>query len=115
MSTLVPRVAPLVLVVGLGTLLSACGNNNPFVPTSSIAVTGAVPVAGQTSQLDAKATLANGTIQDVTATATWTSSNTAIATVTTGGLLKILAPGSAIITATYQGVSGMLYVAYGSP
>jgi hypothetical protein len=114
MSTPVRRVAARVLVVGLGALLSGCSNGNPFVPTSSILVSGKAPIAGQTSQLDAQATLSNGTIRDVTTTATWASSNTDIATVTSGGLLKILAPGSAIITATYEGVIGSLYVAYGS-
>jgi hypothetical protein len=86
-------------------LISASACSNP-----TIAVTGTVPSIGQTSQLDAKATLSNGTSQDVTATATWASSNTAIATVTTGGLLKVLALGTAQVTATYQGASGQFPV-----
>jgi hypothetical protein len=65
-----------------------------------------VPVVGQLSPLSAKAVLSNGTSQDVTAQATWSSSNNSVATVSTGGLLKVLQLGTATITATYQGVSG---------
>jgi trimeric autotransporter adhesin len=101
------RRACLVLLV----ISAAACHSSPTAPsTSSIAVTGTVPSVGQTSQLDAKATLSNGTSQDVTAQATWSSSNTAIATVTAGGLLKVLALGGAQVTATYQGVSGNLAV-----
>jgi hypothetical protein len=62
---------------------------------SSVTVTGTVPAVGQMSQLAAKATLSNGTSQDVTTQATWSSSNTAVATVTAGGLLKVLQLGGA--------------------
>jgi uncharacterized protein YjdB len=93
-------------------LISASACHSPTTPTttSSIAITGTVPAIGQTSQLTAKATLSNGTSQDVTAQATWLSSNTAVATVTTGGLLKALSLGGAQITATYQNMSGQFSV-----
>ena len=39
-------------------------------------------------------------------TATWSSSNTAVATVNTTGLVTAVAPGSANITATVDGISG---------
>jgi hypothetical protein len=93
-------------------LISGSGcHSNPVAPSSSsITVTGTVPSVGQTSQLDAKATLTNGTSQDVTTLATWSSSNTAVASVTAGGLLQVLSAGSAQITATYQGVSGQFSV-----
>jgi hypothetical protein len=107
------RVAAAVVPLVLGVLFSEC-SSSPAAPTtpttSSIAITGTVPAVGQTSQLDAKATLSNGTSQDVTTTATWSSSNTAVATITTGGLLKVLQVGGAQITATYQGASGQFSV-----
>jgi hypothetical protein len=94
---------------------SAC-HSSPTAPTAdSIAVTGAVPSVGQTTQLTAKVTLSNGTRQDVTAQATWSSSNTTVVTVTTGGLLKVLKPGTADITATYQGRSGKFSVSVVAP
>ena len=98
------------ILVIVGALLSACHSPTTPTTTSSIAVTGTVPAVGQTSQLLAKATLSNGTSQDVTTQATWSSSNTAIATVSTGGLLKVLQLGGAQITATYQGASGQFPV-----
>ena len=58
----------------------------------------------------ATATLSNGTSQDVTAQAAWSSSNTAVATVTTTGLLRVLQVGVATITATYQNRSALLLV-----
>src|SRR5579862_1378198 len=76
-------VAAVLLLLAAGPLLFLSSCSSSTAPsTSSLAVTGTVPPVGQTSQLSAKATLANGTIQDVTATATWSSSNTAVATVT---------------------------------
>lgn len=89
---------------------AAC-HGSPTAPTlESIWVRGTVPGVGQTSQLMAEATLSNGTSHDVTAQATWSSSNTAVATVTTGGLLEVLQPGTADITAMYQGRSGRFTV-----
>jgi len=109
MGTYVRPVAPMFLLAALGAMFSACSHSSPTAPsTSSITVTGTVPVVGQTSQLTAKATLSNGTIQDVTALSTWSSSNPAVATVTSGGLLRVTQLGAADITATYQGMSGKL-------
>ena len=98
---------------------SACGGS-PAAPSTSaspaaavapsIAVSGAVPLVGQTSQLSAKATFANGVTQDVTAQATWTSSDTTVATVTSTGLLKASQYGTAQITAAYQGATGQFSV-----
>jgi hypothetical protein len=45
--------------------------------------------------------------------ATWSSSNSAVATVTTGGLLTVLQLGTAVITATYQSVSGRFSLSLG--
>jgi hypothetical protein len=56
------------------------------------------------------ATLSNGTTQNVTTSATWQSSNTGVATVTSGGLVTGVNFGQASISATYQGVSGPVTV-----
>jgi len=111
MGTHVRTVAAVVLLTALGAAFSACSNSPTAPSTSSISVTGTIPAVGQTSELTAKATLSNGTTQDVTTQAMWSSSNTIVATVTSGGLLKVLQPlGCAEITATYQGMSGKLSV-----
>ena len=104
----VRTVTAVVFVVALDALLSAC--SSPTRPTTtSVVVTGTVPAVGETSQLTARI-ISNGTTQDVTTQATWSSSNTAIATVSATGLLKVLQLGGATITATYQSVSGTLSV-----
>ncbi len=51
-------------------------------------------------------TLHDGTTQDVTAAAKWSSSQTAVATIDKSGLLKTLAQGTTTITATYLTLSG---------
>ena len=107
----------IILAVVVGALLSACYSSpttptTPTTPTapapSSLAVTGAIPAVGQTSQLTATLKLSDGTTRDVTGLATWQSSNAAVATVSTSGLLRVLQLGAADITATYQTVSGKL-------
>jgi hypothetical protein len=108
MGTHVRSVVAVVWIIALSLLFSACGNSPTAPTTSSITVTGTVPVLGQTSQLAANATLSNGTSQDVTTQAMWSSSDTRVATVTSAGLLKVLTLGCADISATYQGMSGKL-------
>jgi hypothetical protein len=107
------RAVAAVVLLTVGALLSACSSNPAAPTTSTITIAGAVPPVGQTSQLTATATLSNGTSQNVTTQATWSSSNPAVATITAGGLLTVvsLAFGSATITAIYQSQSGILTVA----
>lgn len=68
----------------------------------SIAVTPAAPsvAAGLTQQFTATGTYTSGPPQDLTATATWASTNTAVATIATGGLATTLTQGTTTITAT---------------
>lgn len=62
--------------------------------------------AGKTQQFTATGTYNNGTTQNLTNSATWTSSATSVATVGSGGLATGVAPGSATITATSGTISG---------
>src|SRR5262249_29998975 len=75
---------------------------------SSIAVTGIAPLsrAGQTIQLTATAAMSDGSTQNVTATASWQSSNAAVANVSTSGIVTAATSGAVTITATFQGASG---------
>jgi len=104
----------------------ACGGSSspspttptPSTPTtSSIAVTGTASLAAiaQTSQLTATATLSNGTTQDVTALASWSSSNPAVATVSATGLVKATGLGTTTISAPYQGKTGTLLISVSNP
>lgn len=66
-------------------------------------------------QLAATASLSDGTTRDVTGSAVWQSSNTAVATVTSSGMLSGIVVGSADVQATYQGVSGVVHISVVSP
>ncbi len=56
--------------------------------------------------LIATATLSDGTTQDITSNATWSSSNSGVASVDAVGDVSAIAAGSATITATFGGASG---------
>ena len=63
-----------------------------------------------TAQLTASATFADGSAEIVTNVATWESSDTTKATVSSTGLVTWVATGTATITATYLGTSGSVVV-----
>jgi len=48
----------------------------------------------------------DGSSADITAQALWSSADTAVATITTGGIAKTLTPGTVALTATLAGISG---------
>jgi uncharacterized protein YjdB len=84
---------------------------------TSVAVTSASTpdvAVGATLQLTATATYSDSSTQDVTSLATWSSSNTNFATVSSVGLVTGVAAGSPIITATFSGKSGTLTVTVNS-
>jgi hypothetical protein len=61
---------------------------------------------GSSQQFSALGTYSDGSTQDLTTTATWSSSDTSIFTVGANGLAVGVGPGSATIVATSSGVSG---------
>jgi uncharacterized protein YjdB len=81
------------------------------VTSITISSTNSSPkVAEATSvQLTATGTFADGTTQNLTSVATWTSSNPAIATVSrNGGVVTGVAPGTVNVTAAFNGIGGSL-------
>jgi len=102
------------VAVALAALVAGCNGDSPTAPgggsnltVQSLRLQGDLMVSeGSTSQLSAIATMSNGTTQNVTNQATWTSSNALIATVSATGLLTGVGSGTADITATYRGQSG---------
>ena len=101
------KVLPIALVaIGLCVLASACGTATSPSTVSTVSVTGAAPAVGSSSQYSAVANMSNGTTENVTTTAVWTSSNTDIATVSAGGLVTAVAEGTVSINATFENVTG---------
>jgi hypothetical protein len=74
-------------------------------PPSVRIITTVTPVS-VTFRLAATATLSQGSPGDVTTQATWSSSNTAVATVTANGTVTVVASGVATITGSEDGFSG---------
>ncbi len=97
---------------------TVCGSTNltviPWPPPpvlTSITVTPVNPsnYVGQTQQFTAMGTYTyNGSTftEDMTSFATWSSTNTVVATIAAGGLATSVSAGATTITATYGGVSG---------
>lgn len=120
-----------VLALGLAAATVACSGgskSSPTTPTptvvtpappsvSSVAVSGPAmfTVAGGTAQFTAVATLSNGTTEDRTTSAIWTSQNTVVATVTAGGVVTALADGDTGILATIGEVRGTREIAVRLP
>jgi hypothetical protein len=96
------------------------GSTTPI--PNSLAVTApsvTLTSAGQTVQLSVIATMSNGTTQDVTAATAGTqyrTSNPALATVSTDGLVTAVQAGTVLVQATNEGTQGMLllHVVFGA-
>jgi len=103
---------PLVLLLGLVLCVSGCASSSTFTsPTPSvppppqaflaslrISLASASPVIGQGDQITVTGTDQNGKAIQVTVALTYASSNTAVAAVSSSGLIQALAAGSATIT-----------------
>ena len=65
---------------------------------------------GSTSQATARLEQSSTSSTTVTEAAVWTSSNPDVATISRGGLITPVAPGTTLVTATYDQYSGWLAV-----
>lgn len=74
----------------------------------SIAVTPAAPsiALGSQQQFAATGTYSNGSTQNLTSSAMWSSSATKVATIASGGLAASVAVGTSTINATYGSITG---------
>ena len=94
-------------------VLPIAGCTNSLVDSLAVTPTSQSLSVGQTVQLTATGTTGHGsnhpsTTQNVTATATWTSSNAAVASVNSTGLATALTAGTTTITATMNGFTGTI-------
>jgi RHS repeat-associated protein len=65
---------------------------------------------GTQQQFNAIATLLDNSTRDVTSSATWSSANPGVATVSATGVVTAVTTGSADITATFSGLTGIAHV-----
>jgi trimeric autotransporter adhesin len=80
--------------------------NNPVASVIAVSPSSASISGGSTQQFTASATYTDGSVANVTNTATWSSSNTGIATVNASGLATGVSAGTATITAISGAVHG---------
>ncbi len=99
-----------VLASGMGACGGKSGGGSPTTPTptvTSVTVSGTGSLkVGETSQMSATAHYSNSTQQSCSASATWQSSNTSVASVSSGGMITALAAGETDIRATFQSTTG---------
>lgn len=99
------------LIVAAVALAYCSDNKTPVTPIGPTPAAPALRITGntqgldvnQTSQLAAVASSTDGTSRDVSAEATWRSSNPAVATVSARGLLTVVGLGRTGVSALYQG------------
>ncbi|HTK28152.1 MAG TPA: carboxypeptidase regulatory-like domain-containing protein [Vicinamibacterales bacterium] len=82
----------------------------PVVTGVAVTGAGATATVGQSAALTATAAYSDSTSQNVTAQATWASSNTAVATVSATGSASFVGAGEVDLRATFGGVNGALHV-----
>ncbi len=97
-----------VITANAGTVSATASLDVTAAVLTSVLVTPAAPSSGigGTVQFNATGAYSDGATQDLTTTATWTSSSAVIATINAGGLATAVSAGPATITATFDGVSG---------
>src|SRR5262245_54168140 len=78
----------------------------PVTPTlQSLALSGTRPMVGTTSQFSLAATYSDGQVRDVTAEATWQSSDPGVATIQTPGSVQGAKLGYVEVSASYHGLT----------
>jgi Bacterial Ig-like domain (group 2) len=103
-----------VILLSLAMLtVSSCGNssNKTGTPTAAVKSLSVSPgsatiLMGKQQQFSATATYSDGSTTSAPVGITWTSSNTAVATVDSSGLVKGVAPGNVTISAAVGSVNG---------
>jgi 6-phosphogluconolactonase (cycloisomerase 2 family) len=99
------RFAFVFFAIFVGVVFSGCsgGSSTPVLTALTVTPGTASILAGNQQQFLATALFADGTTQDQTASVTWSSSNSAVATIVAGGLATGVTAGTANITASLPG------------
>jgi uncharacterized protein YjdB len=88
---------------------------SPAVVSITIAPNQASLPLGESQQLTATGNFSDGSTQDLTQSATWSSSASPVAAVTSQGNVTGVGLGSAQVSATFQGITGSASVSVGAP
>lgn len=115
------RILGIALIAAFTGLLLECANNKLL--SISVAPTAVTTSVGQTTQFRATGSYVRQSEQrtyqpypqDITNQVTWTSSNTAVATIDSTGLAKLVGTGSTTITASKDGASATAALSAGGP
>lgn len=96
------------VIAGTGCGGGSSSDPPPIKTLTSISVSPATATiaAGTTQQFTATATYSDSSTANVTSTASWTSSNNSAATISISGLATAVAAGSTSVTASLSGMSG---------
>jgi len=86
----------------------------PALVTIAVSPANVTIALGVTQQFTATGTYTNQSTQNLTSTATWSSSNTTIATIAPGGLATSVAQGTTNITATVNSIAGAASLTVGA-
>ena len=88
----------------------------PAIPESiTVSLASATVMVGDTQQLTATLNISDGTSHDITASVTWSTSDEAVATVDSSGLVTTVGAGTATITATGEGFTSTADVTVEAP
>lgn len=88
-------------------LLAGCGHAHlPYITSIEIVPENPNVTAGSTQQFTAQGTFSDNATRDVSSFVTWSSSTSAVATITDTGLATTFNPGTTTITASWSPVSG---------
>jgi len=103
------RRLPVLLFIGLVLLIIGC--SNPSVTAIQVSPAIATAAVGQTVHFTATATYTQGTHQgsnqNASDSATWSSSNPSVATINSSGMATAVAAGTTVITASMSGFPGL--------
>ncbi len=108
-------------VVSLSALVAnvGCGGGSSVAPKTlksvSVSPTSATIAIGATQQYAATAIYSDGSTVTVTSGASWSASPGSIANINGSGLASGASPGSAVVSATYSGMSGTSNLAVSPP
>ena len=101
------RSALVALSIAFVLILAACSSSTPTLRYITISPQTANIAVTTTQQFTALAYYSNGIIKDGSGVVSWSSSNSAIATINASGVATGVAPGTVTITANAAGASGV--------